>query len=116
MATVPTDHQQPFDLAIVGAGPIGIEAAIQAQRAGLRALLLDQGAIVQAIVGYPTYMTFFTTSERLEVGGHPFVTATDKPTRKEALDYYRKVVANEGLEVRTYTRVPRSDASPTGSS
>jgi thioredoxin reductase (NADPH) len=60
---------------------------------------------VHAIANYPTYMTFFTTSERLEIGGHPLVTASDKPTRKEALDYYRKVVANEGLDVRTFTRV-----------
>ncbi|MDF1521306.1 MAG: YpdA family putative bacillithiol disulfide reductase [Trueperaceae bacterium] len=94
-----------LDAVIVGAGPIGLEAAIRAKRAGLRAVVLEQGAIANAIVHYPTYMTFFTTSERLEVGGHPFVTATDKATRKEALDYYRKVVANEGLDVRTFTRV-----------
>jgi thioredoxin reductase (NADPH) len=95
----------PLDALIVGAGPIGLEAAIAAKRAGLRAAVLEQGAIVHAIANYPTYMTFFTTSERLEIGGHPLVTATDKPTRKEALDYYRRVVANEGLDVRTHTRV-----------
>ncbi len=93
------------DLIIVGAGPIGLEAAIAAKRAGLSYRVLEKGAIVQAIVDYPTYMTFFTTSERLEIGGHPLVTATDKPTRKEALDYYRKVVQNEALEVATYTEV-----------
>jgi thioredoxin reductase (NADPH) len=104
----------PFDVLIVGAGPIGLEAAIQAQRVGLRTVVLEQGAIANAIVQYPTYMTFFTTSERLEIGGHPFVTATDKPTRKEALDYYRKVVANEGLDVRTYTRVTALRTAPGG--
>ena len=93
------------DLAIVGAGPIGIETAILAKRAGLDYRLIEKGCVVNAIAGYPTYMTFFTTSERLEVGGHPLVTATDKPTRKEALDYYRKVVQNERLNLVPYTEV-----------
>jgi len=93
------------DVVIVGAGPIGIQCAILAARAGLSHLLLDQGPVVAAIARYPVYMLFFTTSERLEVGGHPLVTAADKPTRKEALDYYRKVVANEGLNMRTFSRV-----------
>jgi len=100
-----TDDAPHLDVAIVGAGPIGIEAGIRAKRAGLSAVLFDKGPVVNAIVRYPTYMTFFTTSERLEVGGHPLVTATDKPTRKEALDYYRKVVHNEALAVRTFTTV-----------
>lgn len=94
-----------LDLIIVGAGPVGLEAAIRAKRAGLRYRLLEKGALVEAIFRYPTYMTFFTTSERLEIGGHPLVTATDKPTRKEALDYYRKVAHAEALEVRPYTTV-----------
>lgn len=94
-----------IDVAIAGAGPIGIEAAILASRQGLEVTVFEKGCVTNAVAGYPTYMTFFTTSERLEVGGHPLVTATDKPTRKEALDYYRKVVHNEGLAVRTYTEV-----------
>lgn len=93
------------DVVVVGAGPIGIECAILAKRSGLSHLLLDQGPVVAAIARYPVYMLFFTTSERLEVGGHPLVTAADKPTRKEALDYYRKVVSNEGLNLRSYSRV-----------
>jgi thioredoxin reductase (NADPH) len=93
------------DLIIVGAGPIGLEAAIRAKRAGLRYRVLEKGALVEAIFRYPTYMTFFTTSERLEIGGHPLVTATDKPTRKEALDYYRKVTHAEALEVHPYAEV-----------
>lgn len=94
-----------IDLAIVGAGPIGIEAAILAKRAGLEYRVIEKGGVVEAIRRYPTGMLFFTTSERLEVGGHPLVTASDKPSRKEALDYYRKVVANEGLGVMTHTEV-----------
>ena len=103
-----------FDLAIVGAGPIGLEAAIRAKRAGLRYVVLEQGCVVNAIAAYPTYMTFFTTSERLEVGKHPLVTATDKPTRKEALDYYRKVVHNERLDLRQYTTVTGLTRAPDG--
>lgn len=103
-----------LDLIIIGAGPIGIETAIRAKRAGLGYLLLDKGCVVSAIAHYPTYMTFFTTSERLEVGGHPLVTATDKPTRKEALEYYRKVVANEGLELRQYHAVTNLKRLPQG--
>ncbi len=103
-----------FDLAIIGAGPIGLEAAIRAKRAGLRYVVLEQGCVVNAVAAYPTYMTFFTTSERLEIGGHPLVTATDKPTRKEALEYYRKVVHNEGLEVRQYTTVTGLVQAPGG--
>lgn len=94
-----------FDVIIVGAGPVGLEAAILAKRAGLSAVVLDQGAIVNAITQYPTYMTFFTTAERLEIGNHPFIGNGHKPTRKEALDYYRRVVENEQLDVRTYTPV-----------
>ena len=94
-----------IDLAIIGAGPIGIEAAILAKQAGLEYTLLEKGALANAIVMYPTYMTFFTTSERLEVGQHPLITTTDKPTRKEALDYYRRVVQNEELELRTHSEV-----------
>ncbi len=94
-----------YDLAIIGAGPIGIEAGIRAKQAGLNYIILEKGCLVNAIAAYPTYMTFFTTSERLEVGGHPLVTATDKPTRKEALDYYRKVVSNEKLSVKQYSEV-----------
>ena len=94
-----------YDLAIVGAGPVGTEAAIQAKRAGLSYVLLDKGAMVDAIYRWPTFLTFFTTSDRLEVGDHPFVTATDKPTRREALEYYRKVAQREGLNVRLYSPV-----------
>ena len=103
-----------FDLAIIGAGPIGLEAAILAKRAGLEYAVFEKGALVQAIADYPTYMTFFTTSERLEIGKHPLVTATDKPTRREALEYYRKVVHNEQLDVRQYTEVTELKQSGDG--
>jgi len=103
-----------LDLVIIGAGPIGLEAAIRAKRAGLRYRVVEKGALVHAIYRYPTYMTFFTTSERLEIGGHPLVTATDKPTRKEALDYYRKVAHAEALEVEAFTEVTSVARAPHG--
>ena len=109
--STPIDHESQqgetnlYDLVIVGAGPVGLEAAILAKRAGLNYIVFDKGAIVNAIYNYPTYMTFFTTSERLEVGGHPLITSIDKPTRKEALDYYRKVSQNEALNIQAFCEV-----------
>ena len=90
---------------IVGAGPIGLAAAISAKRRGGDPLIIDAGAIVNSIVRYPVQMGFFTTPELLEIGGHPLVCAGGKPTREEALMYYRGVVRAEGLRVSTYTRL-----------
>src|SRR5687767_7209114 len=90
---------------IVGAGPIGIAAAIAARRRGLDPLLVDAGAIANSIACYPVGMVFFTTPERLEIGDHPLVCLGAKPTREEALKYYRGVVRAEGLRVDPYTRL-----------
>ncbi len=93
------------DVIIVGAGPIGLACAISAKRHGADPLVVDAGAVVNSIVHYPIGMTFFTTPDLLEIGGHPFSCAGQKPTREEALKYYRGVVRAEGLRVRTYTRL-----------
>jgi bacillithiol disulfide reductase len=90
---------------IVGAGPIGLACAISARRRGLDPLVIDAGAIADSIVHYPVGMTFFTTPERLEIGGHPIVCSGQKPTREEALMYYRGVARAEGLRIRPYTRL-----------
>src|SRR5213592_1738544 len=90
---------------IVGAGPIGLACAISAKRRGIDPLVIDAGAVANSIVRYPVGMTFFTTPERLEIGGHPLVCSGAKPTREEALKYYRGVVRAEGLPVRTYARL-----------
>ncbi len=90
---------------IVGAGPIGLACAIAARRRGIDALVIDAGAIADAIVRYPIGMTFFTTPERLEIGDHPLVTSGAKATREEALNYYRNVARAERLAVRPYTRL-----------
>jgi thioredoxin reductase (NADPH) len=93
------------DVAVVGAGPCGLAAAIAAQRAGLRAVVFDRGCLVNGIASYPTYMSFFSTAERISIGGVPFIVATDKPTRRDALAYYRGVADVYDLDVRQYERV-----------
>jgi len=98
-----SDH--PLDLLIVGAGPCGLATAISAQRAGLTARVLDAGAVVSTITQYPYYVSFFSTAEKLSLGGVPFVVSTDKPSRRDGLTYYRAIVRHFGLDVRQYERV-----------
>ena len=93
------------DVAIVGAGPCGLAAAIAMRRAGLHVVTFDASCIVSTVAAYPTYMTFFSTAEKLSIGGLPFVVASDKPTRRDALAYYRAVVRHFDLEVRQHHRV-----------
>lgn len=95
------------DVVIVGAGPCGLAAAITAMRAGLRVQVFDKGPVVSTIVAYPTYATFFSTAEKLSIGGLPFVLADAKPTRKDALAYYRAAVRHFGIPVRQYETVER---------
>jgi len=96
-----------LDLAIVGAGPCGLAVAVAAKQRGLRFAILDRGAITESLTHYPYYMTFFSTAERLEIGDVPFTIPEPKPTRREALAYYRHVVAHHGLQVRQYAEVTR---------
>lgn len=86
------------DIVIVGGGPCGLAAAVSAQRAGIRPLVIESGVVVSTIAEYPTYVRFFSTAEKLSIGGLPFVIATEKPSRRDALSYYRAVV--------TYFRIP----------
>jgi thioredoxin reductase (NADPH) len=95
------------DVAIVGAGPCGLAAAISCQRAGLRAVVFDAECVVSTILQYPTYATFFSTAPKLSLGGLPFIIADAKPTRRDALAYYRSVVTYFDLAVRQYERVSR---------
>lgn len=103
-----------FDVAIIGAGPVGLAAAIACKRAGLSYVVLEKGCVVNAIFEYPTYMTFFTTAPELEIGNHPMVTGHDKPDRRDALMYYRLVTQREELNVRLYTEVRGVHPAPTG--
>src|SRR5207249_9218786 len=87
------------DLIIVGAGPSGLSAAIAAKERGLDYQVLERGVLVNSIYHFPPQMVFFTTPELLEIGGLPFVSPYEKPTRAEALKYYRKVVDRYDLQI-----------------
>jgi thioredoxin reductase (NADPH) len=100
-------HDAIFDLLIVGSGPIGLSCAIEAQKAGLRAVVVDKGCICNSLFHYPAHMTFFTTSSLLEIGDIPFPSPNAKPSRTEALQYYRRVAAHYKLDIRQYHRVER---------
>jgi hypothetical protein len=96
------------DLLIIGAGPIGLAAGIEAKRAGLQFQILEAGTICQSLVEYPIGMRFYSPADELAIGGYPFPTPHDeKPTRELALTYYRKVASAENLPIRTYQRVVR---------
>jgi thioredoxin reductase (NADPH) len=99
------------DLLVIGAGPTGLACAIEAQRAGFTALLVDKGCLCNSLFHYPANMTFFTTPELLEIGDMPFSSPNQKPNRNEALEYYRKVAEHYRLDVRQYENVERVDGS-----
>jgi thioredoxin reductase (NADPH) len=94
-----------WDVIIIGAGPIGLACAIEAKKAGLRYLVIEKGCLVNSLYNYPHNMTFFSTSDRLEIGGVPFISNNPKPTRAEALEYYRRVCSSWQLNVNLYERV-----------
>jgi thioredoxin reductase (NADPH) len=100
-----------FDVLVIGAGPTGMACAIEAQRAGLRSVMVEKGCLVNSLYHYPANMTFFTTSELLEIGDIPFPSVNSKPTRMEALEYYRKVAMHYELDVRQYQRVERIEGA-----
>lgn len=102
-----------LDLAVIGAGPCGLAVGVAAKRAHLACSLFDKGPVVSSLQRYPLYMTFFSTPEKLEIGV-PFVTAGDKPTRREALAYYRRVAEHFELDVRQYHAVVRVERTAEG--
>lgn len=98
-------EEQPFDIAVVGAGPCGLAVGVAARASGLSCVIFDRGPVTHSVYRYPTYTTFFSGPEKLEIAGIPFTTAGDKPTRREALRYYRKLVSYFELDVRQYEDV-----------
>lgn len=94
-----------YKIIIIGGGPIGLACALEAQKAGIDYLILEKGALVNSLYNYPVNMTFFSTSERLEIGEIPFVSNNAKPTRNEALEYYRRVAVSHRLNIHLYEEV-----------
>lgn len=94
-----------LDVIIIGAGPIGLACAIEAQRAKMSYVVLEKGTLVNSLYNYPANMTFFSTSEKLEIGEVPFVSNNIKPTRSEALEYYRRVADSLKLNVNLFEEV-----------
>ena len=94
-----------YDIIIVGGGPIGIACALEAKKAGLHYCILEKGCLTNSLYNYPLYMTFFSTSEKLEIGGTPFVSNNIKPTRPEALEYYRRVATSNKLNIHLQEEV-----------
>ena len=100
-----TDTEKQVDIIIVGSGPIGLACALAAKKKGLDYLILEKGCLVNSLYHYPVNMTFFSTSERLEIGGIPFVSNNVKPTRNEALEYYRRVAVAALLKIQLFEEV-----------
>jgi thioredoxin reductase (NADPH) len=101
----PMSSTNQFDIIIVGGGPIGLACALEAKKAGLHYCILEKGCLVNSLYNYPVNMTFFSTSEKLEIGGIPFVSNNIKPTRPEALEYYRRVATSNKLTIHLQEEV-----------
>jgi len=105
-------HQKKIDVLIIGGGPIGLACGIACQKNGLTHQIIEKGALVNSIYQYPVNMTFFSTSERLEIGNVPFISHNPKPTRPEALEYYRRVALQWKLKISLYECVEKIEKNP----
>lgn len=99
-----SNTKEQYDVIIIGAGPVGFTCGIEATKRGLSYLMIEKGCLVNSLFHFPTNMTFFSTSERLEIGDVPFISHGYKPTRREALEYYRRVKDNWNLKVNAYEK------------
>jgi thioredoxin reductase len=98
-------EMENYDVVIIGAGPIGLACAIACTKRKLSYVVIEKGALVNSLFNYPLNMTFFSTSERLEIGDVPFISHNPKPTRDEALEYYRRVALHWRVNLRLFERV-----------
>ena len=96
---------QRYTILVIGGGPIGLACGLAAKKAGLSYIIVEKGTLVNSLYNYPANMTFFSTSDRLEIGGVPFVSNNVKPTRSESLEYYRRVAESKGLNVHLFEEV-----------
>lgn len=103
-----------YDLIIVGGGPTGINVAVAAQKAGLKYIVIEKGVLVNSLYHFPSNMTFFSTSKNLEIADIPFISHTEKPTRREALEYYRRIAESYDLNIRYYEPAEKLTESEQG--
>ena len=103
------ENQEILDVFIVGGGPIGMACGIECEKAGLNYIIVEKGVLTNSLFNYPLNMTFFSTSEKLEMGGIPFMSIAHKPTRTEALEYYRRVAKTWNLKINLYEEVKTLD-------
>ncbi|QNK62356.1 YpdA family putative bacillithiol disulfide reductase [Pedobacter sp. PAMC26386] len=96
---------EEYEVLIIGAGPIGMACAIEAKKAGLKYVIVEKGALVNSLYNYPVFMTFFSTSQKLEIGEVPFVSISPKPNRNEAVEYYRRVAEKFDLQINLFEKV-----------
>ncbi|AMR33428.1 hypothetical protein A0256_19385 [Mucilaginibacter sp. PAMC 26640] len=94
-----------LDILIIGGGPIGLACGLAAQKAGLSFVIVEKGCLVNSLYNYPSTMTFFSTSEKLEIGGVPFISINKQPNRNEALEYYRRVAVSNELPIRLFEEI-----------
>lgn len=106
------EAEESYEVLIIGAGPVGLACGLEAQRRGLPHVILEKGCLTNSLFHFPKHMTFFSTPELLEIGDVPFVISTEKPTRADALNYYRRVAAHFNLNLRLYERVMQVAARP----
>src|SRR6516225_1860272 len=99
------------DVVIIGAGPTGLACAIELKKRNVHALVIDKGCLTNSLYNYPTHMTFFTTPELLEIGDIPMTSLNEKPTRTEALKYYRRVAEHYKLDIHQYELVESIEGS-----
>ncbi|MFN2457987.1 MAG: YpdA family putative bacillithiol disulfide reductase [Chitinophagaceae bacterium] len=104
--------QQHYTIIIIGGGPIGLTCALEAKKVGVDYLILEKGCLVNSLYNYPVNMTFFSTSERLEIGDVPFVSNNPKPTRSEALEYYRRVAYDNKINIHLFEEVTEVKEQP----
>ena len=111
MPLSPVPKNGSFNVAVIGAGPTGLSCAIELKRRGVEAVVFDKGCVVNSLYNYPTHMTFFTTPELLEIGDIPMTAVREKPTRGEALKYYRRVADHYDLDIHQYEQVDDIEGS-----
>ncbi len=98
-------NEKIYDVLIIGAGPIGIACALEAKKAGLTYVVIEKGPLVNSLYNYPTNMHFFSTSDKLEIGGIPFISKEAKPSKQEALEYYRRIATSSKLHIALFEEV-----------